>query len=71
MILVFQYRLEVKFLSNNEPFDIIPEAKDICMALRRYFEAHLYFRADALRRSVAGNQGGTLLIPVSAYQVFT
>ena len=40
------------------------------MALRRYFDAHLHIRADALKRSIARNQGGTPPVPVPAYKVF-
>ena len=39
------------------------------MALRRYFNAHLHIRADALRRSMARNKGGTPPVPVLAYKV--
>ena len=39
------------------------------MALRRYFDAHLHIRADALRRSIARNHGGTPPVPVPAYKV--
>lgn len=38
------------------------------MALRRYFDAHLHIRADALRRSIARNEGGTPPVPVPAYK---
>lgn len=46
-------------------------AKHTCLALRRYFEAHLYFRVDSLRRSIAGKQGGKWPVCVPAYKVFT
>ena len=39
------------------------------MALRRYFDAHLHIRADALRRSIARIHGGTPPVPVPAYKV--
>ena len=64
-------RDEAKLLSDKEVFGKIQVAKDICMALRRYFEAHLYFEAALVRRSIARNQGGMPLVPVPFYQVFT
>lgn len=64
-------RDEAKSLSVKEVFDKIQVAKDICMALLRYLEAHFYFEAALVRRQIAWNQGGTLPAPVSFYKVFT
>ncbi|XP_066030863.1 DDB1- and CUL4-associated factor 1-like [Pocillopora verrucosa] len=55
-----------KLLSDDEVFGSRQTAKHTCMALRRYFDAHLHIRADALRRSIARNEGGTP--PVPAYK---
>ena len=60
---------EAELLSDDEVFGSRQTAKHTCMALRRYFDAHLHIRADALRRSIARNQGGTPPIPVPAYKV--
>lgn len=62
---------EAELLSDDEVLDKRQVAKHTCLALRRYFDAHLYIRADALRRSIARNQGGTPPVPVPAYKVFT
>ena len=63
---------EAELLSYKEVFDKLQVAKDTCMALRRYFEAHLYFKAASLRRSIAWEQEGTPLVPVPFYiKVFT
>jgi len=59
---------EAELLSDDEVFGSRQTAKHTCMALRRYFDAHLHIRADALRRSIARNQGGTPPIPVPAYK---
>ena len=64
-------RDEAESLSVKEVFDKIQVAKDTCMALRRYFEAHLYFKATLLRRSIALNQGGMPAVPAPFYKVFT
>ena len=60
---------EAELLSDDEVFGKRQTAKHTCMALRRYFDAHLYIQADALRRSIARNQGGTPPVPVPAYKV--
>ena len=64
-------RDEAESLSVKEVFDKIQVAKDTCLALRRYFEAHLYFKATLLRRSIALNQGGMPAVPAPFYKVFT
>ena len=62
---------EAESLSVTEVFDKIQVAKDICIALRRYFEARLYLKATLLRRSIALNQGGMPAVPLPFYKVFT
>ena len=64
---------EAELLSDHEEevFDKRQVAKHTCLALRRYFEAHLYFRAFTVRTLIARNQGGTLPVPVPFYKVFT
>ena len=64
-------RDEAELLSEDEVSHKIQVTKDTCMALRRYFEAHLYFRAALHRRSIARNKGGMPSVPVPFYQVFT
>lgn len=59
---------EAELLSDDEVFGSRQTAKHTCMALRRYFDAHLHIRADALRRSMARNEGGTPPVPVPAYK---
>ena len=64
---------EAELLSNHEEevYDKRQVAKHTCLALRRYFEAHLYFRAFKVRTSIARNQGGTPPVPVPFYKVLT
>ena len=62
---------EAELLSEEEVFDKRQVAKHTCLALRRYFEAHLYFRAFKVRTSIARNQGGTPPVPVPFYKVLT
>ena len=62
---------EANSLSVEDEIDKRQVAKHTCLALRRYFEAHLYLRVDSLRRSIAGNQGGKRPVSVPAYKVFT
>jgi len=59
---------EAELLSDDEVFGKRQTAKHSCMALRRYFDAHLHIRADTLRRSIARNQGGMPPVPVPAYK---
>ena len=60
---------EAELLSEVEVFDKRQVVKNTCLALRRYFEAHLYFRAFTVRTSMATNQGGTPPVPVPFYKV--
>ena len=60
---------EAGLLNDDEVFGSRQTVKHTCMALRRYFDAHLHIRADALRRSIARNEGGTPPVPVIAYKV--
>ena len=60
---------KAELLSNDEVFGSRQTANHTCMALRRYFNAQLHIRADALRRSMARNEGGTPTVPVPAYKV--
>ena len=62
---------EAELLSEEEVYDKRQVAKHTCLALRRYFEAHLYFRAFTVRTLIGRNQGGTLPVPVPFYKVFT
>ena len=62
---------EAELLSEEEVFEKRKVVKHTCLALRRYFEAHLYFRAFTVRTSMARNQGGTPPVPVPLYKVFT
>ena len=60
---------EAELLSDDEVFGSRQTAKHTCLALRRYYDAHLHIKADALRRSIARNQGGSPPVPVPAYKV--
>lgn len=62
---------EATLLSDDEVFGSRQTAKHTCLALRRYFDAHLNIRADAWRRSMARNHGSTPPVPVPAYKVQT
>ena len=41
----------------------------MCVALKKYFEAHLAIRADQIRRSHMRNEGGSPLAEIPAYKV--
>ncbi|XP_032243093.2 DDB1- and CUL4-associated factor 1 [Nematostella vectensis] len=59
---------EAALLSDDEVFSSRQTVKHACMALRKYFEAHLSIKADALRRNLARQNGGTPPIPIPAYK---
>ncbi|XP_015776035.1 PREDICTED: protein VPRBP-like isoform X3 [Acropora digitifera] len=59
---------EAELLGEEKVFDKRQVAKHTCLALRRYFEAHLYFRAFKVRTWIARNQGGTPPVPVPFYK---
>ncbi|CAB3993233.1 DDB1- and CUL4-associated factor 1 isoform X1, partial [Paramuricea clavata] len=58
-------------LSDDYLFDCRQTVKHTCMALRRYFDAHVALKADILRRSLARSRGGSPLPPTQAYKSMT
>ena len=69
--LPFFRRDEAEWRSVEELFDKRQVAKHTCLSLRRYFEAHLYFRSFKVRTSIARNQGGTPPVPAPFYKVLS
>lgn len=60
---------EAELLNDDEVFGSRQTVKHTLMALRKYFSAHLFIRADAVRRSLARNMGSAPPVPVPAYKV--
>ena len=56
-------------LSDDYLFDCRQTVKHTCMALRRYFDAHIALKADNLRRNLARSKGGSPPPPTPAYKV--
>ena len=73
MLSCLSFKLSTRpfFRPDKAKFDKSQVAKHICLALRRYFEAHLYFRAFKVRTSIGRNQGGTSPVPAPFYKVLT
>lgn len=60
---------EAEILNDDEVFGSRQTVKHTCMALRKYFTAHLHIKADWTRRVHSRNVGGTPPVLVPAYKV--
>ena len=58
-------------LTEDEIFTSRQAARHVCVALKKYYEAHLAIKADQLRRSHLRNEGGSPLVESPAYKVKT
>lgn len=58
-------------LSEDQIFTMRQSARHVCVALKKYFEAHLAMKADELRRSHTRNEGGSPFQETPAYKVNT
>lgn len=56
-------------LSDDEIFSSRQTAKHTCMALRRYFEAHLAIKVEQVKQSLHRTEGGTPVHPQPYYKV--
>lgn len=56
-------------LTEDQVFTSRQAARHVCVALRRYFEAHLAMRSDQIRRTHMRNEGGSPLAETPAYKV--
>lgn len=56
-------------LSDDYLFDCRQTVKHTCLALRRYFDSHVAYKANALKRSLAMNNGNTSPPPTPDYKV--
>lgn len=58
-------------LSDDEIFSSRQTAKHTCMALRRYFEAHLAIKVEQVKQSLQRTEGGAPIHPQPYYKVPT
>ena len=56
-------------LTEDDVFTNRQAARHVCVAIRRYFEAHLAIKSDHIRRTHMRSEGGSPLAEVSAYKV--
>ena len=56
-------------MSEDQVFTSRQAARHVCVAFRRYFEAHLAVRSDQIRRSHMRSQAGSPLVEMPAYKV--
>lgn len=56
-------------LSDDEIFASRQTGKHTCMALRRYFEAHLAIKLEQVKQSLQRTEGGILVHPQPPYKV--
>ncbi|KAM3620844.1 uncharacterized protein V6R79_002806 [Siganus canaliculatus] len=54
---------ETSVMSDDQVFSGRQTAKHTCMALRRYFEAHLAVKAEQVKQSLHSSDGGTSVVP--------
>lgn len=60
-----------EYMSEDEIFTSRQSARHVCVAMKRYFEAHLGIKADQTRRSHVRNEGGSPLAETAPYKVST
>ncbi|ELU17976.1 hypothetical protein CAPTEDRAFT_202659, partial [Capitella teleta] len=58
-------------LSEDEIFASRQAARHVCVALMKYFQAHLAIKADQLRRSHLRHEAGSPLVEMPAYKAST
>ncbi|XP_053325446.1 DDB1- and CUL4-associated factor 1 [Spea bombifrons] len=58
-------------LSDDEIFASRQTGKHTCMALRRYFEAHLAIKVEQVKQSLQRTEGGLLIHPPPPYKACT
>ena len=56
-------------LTEDQVFTCWQAARHTCVALKRYFEAHLGIKSDQVRRSHTRTEGGYSLVESKAYKV--
>ena len=56
-------------MSDDEIFSSRQTAKHTCMALRRYFEAHLAIKVEQVKQSLQRTEGGAPVHPQPYYKV--
>ena len=60
---------DTETLNEDELFTNRQAARHVCVAMRRYMEAHLGMKADAMRRATMRCDGTSLVAHVTAYKV--
>jgi len=56
-------------MSEDQVFTSRQAARHVCVAFRRYFEAHLAIHSDQIRRSHVHSTAGSPLVETPAYKV--
>lgn len=59
---------ETETLNEDELFTNRQAARHVCVAMRRYMEAHLGIKADAMRKATMRNEGMSPVTHVTAYK---
>ncbi|XP_035518554.1 DDB1- and CUL4-associated factor 1-like [Morone saxatilis] len=62
---------EVSIMSDDQVFSSRQTAKHTCMALRRFFEAHLAVKAEQVKQSLHSSDGGTVVPQQPFYKAYT
>uniref|UniRef100_A0A8C9XIT6 DDB1- and CUL4-associated factor 1 n=1 Tax=Sander lucioperca TaxID=283035 RepID=A0A8C9XIT6_SANLU len=62
---------EVSIMSDDQVFANRQTAKHTCMALRRYFEAHLAVKVEQVKQSLHTSDGGTIVPQQPFYKAYT
>ncbi|KAE8298905.1 DDB1- and CUL4-associated factor 1 [Larimichthys crocea] len=62
---------EVSVMNDDQVFSSRQTAKHTCMALRRYFEAHLAVKAEQVKQSLHSSDGGTVVPQQPFYKAYT
>uniref|UniRef100_A0A7N8WMM3 DDB1- and CUL4-associated factor 1 n=1 Tax=Mastacembelus armatus TaxID=205130 RepID=A0A7N8WMM3_9TELE len=62
---------EVSLMSDDQVFSSRQTAKHTCMALRRYFEAHLAVKVEHVKQSLHSSDGGIIVPQQPFYKAYT
>uniref|UniRef100_A0A3Q1G538 DDB1- and CUL4-associated factor 1 n=1 Tax=Acanthochromis polyacanthus TaxID=80966 RepID=A0A3Q1G538_9TELE len=62
---------EASLMNDDQVFSCRQTAKHTCMALRRYFEAHLAVKTEQVKQSLHASDGGTIIPQQPFYKAYS
>ncbi|KAM4741347.1 DDB1- and CUL4-associated factor 1-like isoform 2-T2 [Anableps anableps] len=68
---ILNTEIEGSMMSDDQVFSSRQTAKHTCMALRRYFEAHLAVKTEQMKQSLQSSENGTTIPQQPSYKAYT